>query len=447
MGFSNGVGPSNARKTYTVDSLNAIFNIPVQTHIVGRSLDHHITIQYGGSKYPCGRDGASIRSVHTIDSDDDEQIASPRSGISRGLRGSYTSLLSPLKRAVGSQKCLKATEEGQSKKYRSWLPSWGKTTTKTKPAHSRHSSLPGISKRLSLYQPLQNKKRSGNKLKRKSGQVSNNQQAPRLQTQSTSSVFPLQSYFYPSSTIYAPQGYLPYGLSYYAPQYAQVQPNPACPSTVQHPSPNGAADAKETPAIANRIQTVQQSIDLAKSRLEKDCNNLLLQGELTQLKSKLNHMLDAVIKRSAPFTHEDRVPKPIEDESQVTIQRKPHQTECNLKAAGPEAHEEHSLELPVQPAASFHTCSNCDAVRSKSFHSRHPYTPGQKPVHNLCKSCRASGVSVRVLKRYHFCSNCGVVRSKEYHRSHAQQAPVLLSRNFCSKCAKTSRYVSVADFL
>lgn len=249
------------------------------------------------------------------------------------------------------------------------------------------------------------------------------------------------AFYYPSSTIYAPQ-ITAQSMGYFTGAYNML---PACSyysSSLHASHPAGPAQqAQFTLASADRIHAIQQSINSAAAKLKQDSSNVLLQNEMAQLRAKLNIMLDSAVKRATPFTQQKQTStKPRQDDTQARIEPKSVDAPKPPRTAIEDVDKAQLKNTPRNAIESHisaeHTCSSCGTRRSKSFHATHPYTPGQKPVHNVCKACRVNYEDVSVMRRYHFCYSCGIVRSKTYQRRHAYEDPSLHTRNFCSKCAK-----------
>ncbi|KAJ3481390.1 hypothetical protein NLG97_g7834 [Lecanicillium saksenae] len=360
---------------------------------------HGISLSYGGQVYRCN-DAESIRSVHTIHTDDEEEAADSRS---------------PGKNSVA--------QDAQEKPNSFPFAPIPRVSASLSPSHqSRARSILAPFSNLSRKFVRRHSYDEGVKTKREKSPV--RQETRREQRPTVQGVHP--------GFAYAPQP-IPFIYQNHIPMYQYV---PAQTQTVFGAAPMAYPTAQAAPSAAPQcppeLQHLQARIDHATCSLAANPIDLHAKQELNRLLAERNSFLDSATKRPAqPSAAQPAATlKPEADESRTTTEKSlivdcPGREHPEKETIAAEASDE-SVASEKQ-----HICSGCGAARSPSFHRKHPFA---KPVHNVCRKCRVGKRAPSVVRRYHFCSSCGIVRSKEYHRRRGNAASVSLRSQICRKC-------------
>lgn len=186
-------------------------------------------------------------------------------------------------------------------------------------------------------------------------------------------------------------------------------------------SPSQHKSASPT-SYSERLQKLQQSIDLKQSQVERDSNNEKVRESLSFLQQELNCLLNTMVANPHPAATAGC----LAAKEDVAAYDVSCQTSLPFGQHNPPRSTETQLDIDIPR---HHLCSNCHKVRSAQYHQLHPVTTNHKPVHNLCEQCKSKKPAS--LSNLRFCYSCGVVRSKAFHRKHPSRDA---EPNYCAKC-------------
>ncbi|KAJ6789183.1 hypothetical protein PWT90_05904 [Aphanocladium album] len=387
---------------------------------------HGISLSYGGQVYRCN-DAESIRSVHTIDTDDEGEIASESKNCSpkrsrkppsevaclkqspRRLSRKSTPVLKPPPRKLKRSRTLSPSHQSRT---RSILAPFSHLSRKFAHRHSCDQSL---------------------KTKRERSPVRQEAIPGRPTREHT-----------PPGFAYAQQP-PPFAYQNQVPMYQYV---PAQPQSVfatalmACPMPQTAPNV--TPQCPPELQHLQARINHATCSLAANPIDLHAKQELNQLLAERNSFLDSATKTAAHLpTASARASEPLAarqpetGESSAITKEQSARTGISTQPPG-KASQISAVSTESVAPGKHHICSGCGEARSPSFHRKHPFT---RSVHNVCRKCRVGRRAKEVMKRYHFCSSCGIVRSKDYHRRRGNATSVSLRSQICHKCHANGDFI------
>lgn len=408
---------------------------------------HGLSLSYGGQVYSCN-DAASVRSVHTIHTDDEDEDESSKSRCPSKSNGR-----SSLQEASSSLACLKKASRKSALQPTSLLkpsPKKLKRRQTLSPSHqSRARSVlapfSNFSRKLSVrrhsYDESTKTKRAKSQTRQEKAQKHTPQLCERPVVQNLPQTFqqaPPQFAYQHSFPVY---NYMPVS-----------QPQPVF-GRVPMAFPMAQSPANTAPESPPELQHLQEHINHLTLILAANPVDLHAKRELSRLLADRNAFLDSATsfatssatKRSAPTT----TPGHIETSNHkiAEIRSVAEKTVTIDSMSTEKSHKKASANIAFSDAgcaSTLHICSGCGEARSASFHGKHPFS---NPVHNVCRKCRESKRVSSLMGRYHFCSSCGIVRSKEYHRRHRTATIVSTRARICSKCHANGNSVSSKQLL
>lgn len=399
---------------------------------------HGISLSYGGQVYSCN-DAASVRSVHTIHTDDEDEDESSKSRCQSKSHGR-----SSLQEASSSPACLKKAPRNSALQPTSLLkpsPKKLKRSQTLSPSHqSRARSIltpfSNFSRKLSVRRHSYDERTKTERDKSQTRQEKAEKIKPLLCERPVVQGLPQTFQQAPQQFTY--QHSLP--VYHYMPV---SQPQPVFGrAPMAFPKAQGAANsAHQTPP---ELQHLQEHIDHLTMILAANPVDLHAKRELHRLLADRNAFLDSATssatKRPAPTTTSRHIG--TSNHKVAEIRSVAEKTVAIDSMPTDESHKKASVSIvssDARGASNLHICSGCGEVRSASFHGKHLFS---KAVHNICRKCREGKRVSSVIGRYHFCGSCGIVRSKEYHRRHRTATVDSTRSKICRKCQATGNSVS-----
>ncbi|KAJ4163237.1 hypothetical protein LMH87_004978 [Akanthomyces muscarius] len=394
---------------------------------------HGISLSYGGQVYSCN-DAASVRSVHTIHTDDEGDDDPRKSHCQSKAHGRA----SP-KEVSSLSACLKRSPQKSALQPTSLLkpsPKKLKRSQTLSPSHqSRARSI--LAPFSNLSRKISGRRHSYHESTKTKGDKSQTRQEKTERTEPLLHERPIMQSL-PHAFQQAPPQFA-YQNSFPMYRYVPVpQPQPMFGAALRaFPVAQGAANT--APQFPPELQHLQGHINHLTTILAANPIDLHAKRELDRLLADRNAFLDSATRRPAPTTTLGHIEasnsKPADlrsiAEKGLTADSVPS-NESQKKAAASIASSDE------RGALNLHICSGCGETRSPSFHRKHPFA---KPVHNVCKKCREGRRSSSIMSRYHFCSSCGIVRSKDYHRRRGGETAVSTRSKICRKCHANGDHV------
>lgn len=190
-----------------------------------------------------------------------------------------------------------------------------------------------------------------------------------------------------------------------------------------------------------KIQRIQEDIDRVQSQGGSLSGQSSRTRKLRTLHQRLNAALDGATGRdeeqsdsqepsvaSGTMTTQPR----LGDTTEVQHRGAPRQTA--RRTVVPDRSDRGDLYQKHATKPGLHLCSNCGNIRSRRFHTKHPWDAGQRAILNYCESCRMKKITRGALEDYHFCFGCGKVKSTAFQKAHATDPDRPLILSYCAKC-------------
>lgn len=421
-----------------------VFHSSGGKHTIPRAQsDHGVVLGYAGHVYTCNKDTESVRSVHTICTDDEDELDTKSDTVCQSrttTRKSSSGHRSP-------SPCLKNSPRKSARPPAALLK-----PSPRKLKRSRTLSPPKSSKRRSMLAPFTSFSRKFSIRRHSSGEEPNpttvkdpklKQEAPSKQTVRE---MPPASRQFPGNTFapyVLPMQYPSQPVMYhYVPMNQNQQPVGSGPFAYTQASSSMPQSAPASaPQFPPQLKQLQDTIDRTTAFLAANPVDLALKSELARLLAERNAFLDSATKQNTrnevtiePRPVKEYVPQKITGEIEKSIENVQNGDDISLAPIEKDLGQEDVAMV----MSGKHVCSGCGEPRSTSFHKKYPF---EKPVHNVCRKCREGRRRIRVMERYHFCQDCGIVRSKQYQRSHADVSPRQSRSKICRKCYLSKRIV------
>ncbi|EGX92206.1 hypothetical protein CCM_06367 [Cordyceps militaris CM01] len=393
-----------------------LFEVVLKNADPRKKPTHGLSLSYGGQMYSWPGAAVSMGSVHTVDTDDDENPSEPRGQEKRRSRDSCPS------------RCLKKSPGRSAQKEAAPVL----TASPKKLRRSRTLSPSHQSRTRALFAPLSALSR---KLSARRHSYDEDEKTKREKRQEKTTPPPEQR----PAVRTLPQGFFPPPHVAYqnpVPMYHHVPAPVFATAPIQYPTAQGTSST--APQCPPELQQLQGRINHFAAVLAANPIDLLAKRELDRLTAERNSFLDTATKSTVPAA-----PLAPIKEVRPTTDSIPSIAQQQPVVHNPVSHESTAVSASYAPRdmtaspEQQHICSGCGEMRSLSFHRKHPFA---KPVHNVCRKCREGGRRRRaappVMSRYHFCDGCGIVRSKEYHRRRgsANTTSVSMRSKICRKC-------------